>query len=232
MKWSNLSPLRVAILDDHALIRRGFGTRVEQERDLKLVAMYAGSRELLADLSNNPVDVLVLDYSLQQDELDGLNLIRLLRIRHPDVRILVSSSTESLATISLVLRAGACGFVGKSQEVEDLVGAIRTVACERIYLSQMNELELRRVPTGQAGDEIGSAVSIDSDSALVSNPLLSPKEQEVLRCCLDGMSVSQIAHKFTRSRKTISGQKQSAFRKLGVRCDSELYKVHGELSMA
>ncbi|MBI3904390.1 MAG: response regulator transcription factor [Pseudomonas fluorescens] len=232
MKWSNLSPLRVAILDDHALIRRGFGSRVGLERDLKLVAMYASSRELLVGLRSDPVDVLVLDYSLQQDELDGLNLIRLLRIRHPEVRILVSSSSESLATISLALRAGACGFVGKSQEVDDLLGAIRTVACERVYLAQEIALELGHVPTRQADDEVGSSIRIDSSSALVSNPLLSPKEQEVLRCCLDGMSVSQIANKFTRSRKTISGQKQSAFRKLGVRCDSELYKIHGELSLA
>lgn len=232
MKWSNLSPLRVAILDDHALIRRGFGSRVEQERDLKLVSMYAGSRELLSGLRNDSVDVLVLDYSLQQDELDGLNLIRLLRIRHPEVRILVSSSSESPATISLALRAGACGFVGKSQAVDDLIAAIRTVACERVYLAEAIELELRHVPSQQEGDEVGNSVSVDSNSALVSNPLLSPKEQEVLRCCLDGMSVSQIASKFTRSRKTISGQKQSAFRKLGVRCDSELYKIHGELSMA
>ncbi|MGN7738576.1 response regulator [Pseudomonas sp. 22526] len=230
MKWSNLSPLRVAILDDHALILKGFGARVGQERDLKLSAMYTGSRELLTGLRHDPVDVLVLDYSLQQDELDGLNLIRLLRIRHPDVRILVSSSAESPATISLALRAGACGFVGKSQKVDDLIAAIRTVACERIYLAQTIALELGHVPARQADDEVGSSTRVDSDSALVSNPLLSPKEQEVLRCCLDGMSVSQIAFKFTRSRKTISGQKQSAFRKLGIRCDSELYKIRGELS--
>ncbi|WP_346727551.1 response regulator transcription factor [Pseudomonas sp. SWRI81] len=232
MKWSNLSPLRVAILDDHPLVRRGFGSRIESERDLKLVAMYAGSRELLAGLRNEAVDVLVLDYSLQQDELDGLNLIRLLRVRHPEVRILVSSSAESLATISLALRAGASGFVGKSQEVDDLLGAIRTVACERVYLAQEVALELGHVPSRQGEDEVGKSIRVDSDSALVSHPLLSPKEQEVLRCCLDGMSVSQIAHKFTRSRKTISGQKQSAFRKLGVSCDSELHKIHGELSLA
>lgn len=231
MKWSNLSPLRVAVLDDHAIIRRGVGARVEQERDLKLVAMYAGSRELLAGLRNEPVDVLVLDYSLQQDELDGLNLIRLLRIRHPETRILVLSAAENSATISLALRAGVCGFVGKSQEVDAVIEAIRTVACENIYVPQLAALELGHIPT-QESDEIGSSTSIDPGAVLVSNPLLSPKEQEVIRCCLDGMSVSQIAFKFTRSRKTISGQKQSAFRKLGVRCDSELYKIRGDLSPA
>lgn len=232
MKWSNLSPLRVAILDDHAMIRKGFGFHIGSEHDLKLVAMYASSCELLAGLRSESVDVLVLDYSLQQDELDGLNLIRLLRIRHPEVRILVFSSAESLATISLALRAGARGFVGKSQEVEELLEAIRTVAGERVYLAPDIALELGHVHAGHADDEVSRSVRVDSGSALVSNPLLSPKEQEVLRCCLEGMSVSQIAHKFSRSRKTISGQKQSAFRKLGVSCDSELYKIHGELGQA
>ncbi|MGL4270873.1 MAG: helix-turn-helix domain-containing protein, partial [Pseudomonas paracarnis] len=53
---------------------------------------------------------------------------------------------------------------------------------------------------------------------------LTPKEREVLRCFLDGMSVSSIAAKFSRSASTISTQKQSAYRKLGVRNDSELFK--------
>lgn len=229
MKWSNLTPLRVALLDDHALIRRGFGTRVGMERDIELVAMYSGSRELLEGLRSNPIDVLVLDYTLQQDELDGLNLIRLLRIRFPQVRILVSSATESPATISLCLRAGVKGFIGKSQEVDELVSAVRVVGSERIYLDKVIALELGHVPAGEEAEE-GQSQSLDTSSAsLVSNPLLSPREQEVLRCCLDGMSVSQIAIKFTRSRKTISGQKQSAFRKLGVSSDMELFRIRGEL---
>jgi len=58
---------------------------------------------------------------------------------------------------------------------------------------------------------------------------LSPREREVLRCCLEGMSVTQIAEKFARSVKTISGQKQAAFRKLGVRNDNELFKIQHQL---
>lgn len=229
MKWSNSTPLRVALLDDHALIRKGFGARLDLERDMQVVAMYSGSREMLADLRTTPVDILVLDYTLQQDELDGLNLIRLLRIRFPDIRILVSSASESPATISLSLRAGVSGFIGKSQDVEELVRAVRVVASQRVYLAPAVALELGHVPSFQQGEQQLVDESGGKVEALVSNPLLSPREQEVLRCCLDGMSVSQIAIKFTRSRKTISGQKQSAFRKLGLRSDFELFKIRSEL---
>jgi len=58
---------------------------------------------------------------------------------------------------------------------------------------------------------------------------LSPKENEVLRCFLDGLRITQIASKFSRSIKTISGQKQAAFRKLGIRTDAELFKVQRRL---
>lgn len=229
MKWSNLAPLRVALLDDHAIIRSGFSSRLSAERDMKVVAVYRTSRELLAGLRDMPVDVLVLDYTLQRDELDGLNLIRLMRIRFPNVRILIYSATESAATISLSLRAGVRGFVGKSQELDELLIAVRTVGNERIYLDKLVALELGHVPGFHESEEADVDVSDGTGSALVSNPLLSPREQEVLRCCMQGMSVSQIALKFIRSRKTISGQKQSAFRKLGITSDIELFKIRSEL---
>ncbi len=231
MKWSNLTPLRVALLDDHAIIHSGFLSRMSTERDIKVVALYCCSRELMTGLRSESVDVLVLDYTLHPDELDGLNLIRLLRIRFPDVRILIYSATESAATISLCLRAGVRGFIGKSQALNQLLAAVRTVASERIYLDKLVALELGHVP-GLQGDEQAEVDLADGDgAALVSNPLLSPREQEVLRCSLQGMSVSQIARKFSRSRKTISGQKLSAFRKLGVSCDIELFKIRSELEL-
>jgi two component transcriptional regulator, LuxR family len=63
----------------------------------------------------------------------------------------------------------------------------------------------------------------------VSLSALSPKEQEVIRCFLTGMTVTDIAEKFHRSLKTISGQKQSAMRKLGLKADHELFIIKDEL---
>ncbi|HBD32841.1 MAG TPA: DNA-binding response regulator, partial [Cupriavidus sp.] len=54
---------------------------------------------------------------------------------------------------------------------------------------------------------------------------LTEKEREVLRCFLDGITVNEIAAKFSRSKKTVSGHKQSALRKLGIRSDNDLFKV-------
>lgn len=225
MKWSVVSPLRIVMLDDRALIREALKVRLSTESDFKVIGVYPGSSELLEALRAEKADLLLLDYQLRDGELDGLRLIQLLRSHYPELRILIYSSVERPATVNMAIRAGANGFFGKSQETEELMRAIRTVALDRLYLSPSMAAELDSTPKtptaasedGEAGENIG---------ALVNYPALSPKEREVLRCCLEGMSVSQIAAKFLRSRKTISGQKQAALRKLNVRTDTELFKLH------
>ncbi|EIK71380.1 transcriptional regulator, LuxR family [Pseudomonas synxantha BG33R] len=151
-----------------------------------------------------------------------MRLIQMVRAHYPNLRIVIFSSSERPATVSMSIRAGANGFVGKSQETGELLRAIRMLALERIYLAPAMAAELDKLPTPQAVD---IDQSFDGDKVLADHPELSPKESEVLRCCLEGMSVSQIATKCLRSCKTISGQKQAAFRKLGVRTDTEFFKL-------
>ena len=228
MKWSVVTPLRIVLLDDHALIREALKVRLSTESDFKVVGVYSGSPELLEALRNEKADLLILDYQLSDGELDGLRLIQLLRSHYPELRILIFSSVERPATVNMAIRAGANGFFGKSQETEELVRAIRTVALDRLYLSPSMAAELDSTPkTPMTVPNDGETT--DNSDKLVNYPALSPKEREVLRCCLEGMSVSQIAIKFLRSRKTISGQKQAALRKLNVRTDTELFKLHLDL---
>ncbi|TPG63838.1 response regulator transcription factor [Pseudomonas arsenicoxydans] len=226
MKWSVVTPLRIMLLDDHALIREALEVRLSTESDFKIIGIHAGSPELLEALRVEVPDLLVLDYQLSKDNLDGLRLIQLLRSHYPDLRILIFSSVERPATVNMAIRAGARGFFGKSQKTEDLVRAIRTVALNRLYLSPEMAAMLDSIPQALITAKDAHAEGAD---VLIDYPPLSPKEREVLRCCLEGMSVSQIAIKFLRSRKTISGQKQAALRKLNVRTDTELFKLHLQL---
>ncbi|MBT2375389.1 response regulator transcription factor [Pseudomonas fluorescens] len=228
MKWSIVSPLQIALLDDHALIREALKIRLSTESDFRVTGVYAGSAELLEGLRRERADLLVLDYQLSEGELDGLRLIQLLRSHYPEMRILIFSSVERPATVNMAIRAGANGFFGKSQETEELMRAIRIVAQEHLYLSPSMAAELDSTPITSVAPAEDGAPS-NNIGALTDYPALSPKEREVLRCCLEGMSVSQIAGKFLRSRKTISGQKQAALRKLNVRTDTELFKLHLDL---
>lgn len=218
--------IRIALLDDHAVVRHGLAARLREEPDFQVVGIYAASKDLMQALQSQTVDVFVIDYALGESDIDGLNLIRALKVRFPAGKVLVSSSHFNPATVALALRAGAKGFVGKEQELTELIEAIRKVMQGKTYLSQTMTAELSSISTtGFAGtDEL-----VINKGVLAKHGELSPREREVLRCCLDGMTVSQIATKFARSVKTISGQKQSAFRKLGIRNDSELFKIQHQL---
>ena len=226
MRWSVASPLRIILLDDHALIREALEVRFSLEADFKVQGVCSTSRELLESLNRAEADLVVLDYQLADADIDGLRLIQSVRRRHPSIRIVIYSSSEKPATVNMSLRAGANGFVGKSQPTDELLRAVRMVALDRIYLAPAMAAELEKIPAAQMlpeGDDPDHAFTLSDQ------PNLSPKESEVLRCCLEGMSVSQIASKFTRSRKTISGQKQAAFRKLGIKTDTELFKLQVQL---
>ena len=227
MTWASPQTVRIALLDDHAVVRYGLAGRLAEEPDFQVVGMFATSKELMAALRTTPADLLLIDYSLGANDIDGINLIRALKVRFPDSKILVSSSHYNPATVALAMKAGARGFVGKSQELSELIQAVRTVALGRVHLSHAMAAELSSMVFVDNIDKaaIGEAVP----DSLAEHSELSPREREVLRCCLDGMSVTEIAEKFARSVKTISGQKQSAFRKLGVRNDSELFKIQHQL---
>ncbi|RXZ38052.1 DNA-binding response regulator [Oxalobacteraceae bacterium CAVE-383] len=225
--------LRVALLDDHAAILHGLAARLAQERDIDIVGAFSGSQEMISALQSAPADFLLIDYALGHNDIDGHNLIRLLRIRFPKARIIVTSAHDNQATVTLAIQAGASGFVGKGQDLDDLVTAIRTVARGDTYLPPEVAAELdsrgaqQQVPQPASPDGLGAEAG--DASILQGNAELTPREREVLRCFLSGMSVAQIAEKFSRSNKTISTQKQAGYRKLGIRSDAEFFQIHHQL---
>jgi two-component system, NarL family, captular synthesis response regulator RcsB len=220
---SNHKSITLAILDDHAAVQHGIEHYLSDKTSIEVRGNFSRSHDLLRWLATHEVDVVLLDYVLGPDEIDGLNLIRLVRTRFHRSAILVTSSIEVPATVNLMLRAGAKGFVGKSQDLRELAYAIQAVAHGKTYLST----ELAGVvPVVSRRETPPVTMPAAGSPSQLAETQLSPREHEVLRCCLNGMTVSEIALKFSRSRKTISAQKQSAFRKLGVRNDLELFASH------
>ncbi len=227
MPGSVLKAVTVMLLDNHAMVRQGIELALGNEADLHVVGSFGTGRELLDALALRLVDVVVMDFALGPDDIDGLNLIRTLARRFSRCKPVVVSSHYTPATVSLALKAGSWGVVGKIQNLAELITAIRTVAEGRIYLQACMVLAL------QVGRSlVGAKPGVEGSTPFPLADGLTPKEQEVLRCFMDGMTVNAIAAKFSRSASTISTQKQSAYRKLGIKSDSELFKVRrqfGEL---
>lgn len=221
---STVPAIRIALLDDHEVVRHGLGARLREELGLQVVGVYATTNALMSALQSITADVLLIDYVLGADQLDGINLIRALRLRHPQCKILMSSSYHNTDTVLMAMRAGAHGFVGKEQNLAELVVAIRCVFADKFYLcDRMVALISTRwmsIQQSSAGHELHTENRLST---------LSPRESEVIRCYLAGLTVTQISQKFSRSIKTISGQKQSAFRKLGVRNDVDFFKLQHRL---
>jgi len=222
-------PIRLMLLDDHEFVLCGMQHVLGAYAEFDIVGRFTRSRDLLLALKHSPVDIVVMDFALGPEDTDGLNLIRALRIKFPQVHLLVISATHSPATVSLALRCGAMGFIGKDSDPQHLLEGVRMLAAGETYLEpQMATLLEERDIATQAPDALikGNRSAIE---ALIRTNNLTLREREVLRCCLAGLSVTQVADKFSRSIKTISTQKQSAYRKLGLGSDNELFKIRSQL---
>jgi two-component system, NarL family, captular synthesis response regulator RcsB len=198
-----IGSVRVALLDDHALVLKGLVAHLKTYPSLVVVGSSPNSQQFRALLGRMPADVALVDYSLAADDADGLSLVRSLRAACPRMKIVVVSAYEDGPLVSRLFAAGAHGFVAKSQDPDEVVKAIDAAMTGRIY-----------VPP-----------ALESMVANGMDPQLSPKEREVIRCLLDGLTVTQIASKFGRSLKTISAQKSTAFRKLGIESDVQLFSM-------
>lgn len=226
------NPIRIMLLDDHIILLHGLEMCLGGSNDIHVVGSFSSSQLLIAALREQPVDLVLLDYSLGPEEIDGLNLIRLLKVRFPTLKLLIISASHNPATVAMVLRYGGDGFIGKEADPTQLPIAVRQVAAGGGYLSQeMTNLLYEHEISTDFNKTLEPSEGVSGESILTANSSLTAREHEVLRCCLDGQSVTQIAEKFSRSVKTISSQKQSAFKKLGLKSDNELFKMRHQLGV-
>jgi len=184
----------VMLLDDHEMVRQGIELGLSKEADLAVIGSFGTGKELLEALTRRLADVVVMDFILAPSDSDGLSLIEALHRRFSTCRLLIVCSHYTPATVSLSLKAGCRGIMGKTQNLTELITAIRTVAQGRIYL------QLCMVPALQGVQSVLEEGKIKSDrdfsTPLQFNECLTPKEQEVLRCFLDGMSVNPLRQSF------------------------------------
>lgn len=206
---------RVLIVDDHPILRHGIAQLVEREDDLDPCAEAGTVDDALAVLASQPIDLVVVDLSL--NEQSGMDLIRHIRERHPQVKCLVLSMHDEKLHAERALRAGARGYVMKHEATRKIVTALRCVRDGRIYLS--DEIATQLLERMAAAPAPGPA---RPESPLGA---LSDRELEVLRLIGQGLKTGDIARALHRSVHTIEAHRANIKRKLGL-------KTAGELSQA
>lgn len=221
------SGIRLAILDDHPIIRRSIEVVASGTEDICVVGAFGHSKELFSWLEIEHCDVLMLDYILKSDEPDGLTLIKELLGKYPKLKILMTSSMENLAVIRTALMLGIYGYIAKREDTHYYIQAIRSVANEMRYIPPHITMELAQIPTLKRDKEI--LFRSQSLSFFDMSELLTSREAEIIHFFLKGMTIVDIAAKLKLSHKTVSGHKQSGLRKLGLNSDLELYRYRDDL---
>jgi len=218
--------IRVAVVDDHPVVRRGVIDMLSGARDIEIVGEEGTGAGALELVSSVHPDVLVMDLSLPHEEgvpagrtsATGIGVISTVRSGGAAPRVVVLSVHGEPDVVRSSLAAGASGYVLKESVSCDLLAAVRAASLGAVYLSA----ELAPVLAAPA----------PPDDAL---PRLSPREREVVRLIVEGYSTKDIATRLFTSPKTVEKQRRDAMRKLGVgnvamlvRTYMSLYGVPGQ----
>lgn len=198
--------LRLAIVDDHGIVRAGFREMLAEEIEIQIVFEASSGEEALQHLRECDCDVLLLDLSLPGQS--GVDVLRAVRQRHPAIRVLMLSGFPEERYALAMIRHGADGYLSKECEREELIRAIRTVAGGRRYVSARTAQLL-------AGECAGEVV-------LPSHSQLSGRELEVFLQLAKGASVSDIAAALNLSVKTVSTYRTRLLEKLSLSSNAEL----------
>lgn len=203
-------PAQVLIVDDHPAVREALTIRISKLPDLKVCGEAADLADALQQVAEKKPDIAIIDISLKTG--DGLDLIKRIKARAAEVRMLVWSMHSENLYAERALRAGALGYITKEQATDRIVEAIRQVLAGKVYLSPgMTEKLLHRA-VGEGADKLGRSL-VDS---------LSDRELEVFRLIGGGRKTAEIAAHLHLSIKTVETYRDRIREKLKLRDGTEL----------
>lgn len=210
---------RTLIVDDHPITLIGMRALLTTCDNLEVVAEAHSADALFERLEQQDCDLLVTDLMMPGSrQVDGIRLIQRLRRRYPELAIIVVTMLDNPALITTLLRLGIQGLVSKRGLLQDLPHAIRG----RRGAPYLSPSLHRLLALGEA--KYGKPLA-EADG-------LSPREVEVLRLYGSGLSIGEIASQLARTKQTISAQKTSAMRKLGLDTNAALYLYIQEHGLA
>ncbi|MFJ9473175.1 response regulator [Streptomyces caniferus] len=208
-------PIRVLLVDDHQVVRRGLRTFLEVQDDIEVVGEASDGAEGIAAAEELRPDVVLMD--VKMPGMDGIEALRALRELDNPARVLVVTSFTEQRTVVPALRAGAAGYVYKDIDPDALAGAIRSVHAGHVLLQPEVAGALLAQEEGNNGSQ-GRGTS------------LTDREREVLGLIADGRSNREIARALVLSEKTVKTHVSNILMKLDLadRTQAALWAVrHG-----
>ncbi|NUO20000.1 response regulator transcription factor [bacterium] len=198
--------IRVFIVDDHKIVREGLKQILSETPDISLVGEASNGPDFLEQMETVRFDILVLD--LTMPGRGGLDVLATVKRLRPELPVLVLSMHPEDQYAIRVIRAGASGYLNKEAAATDLVGAIRTVA------------EGKKFVTASVAEKLATYVS--SRDTMAPHEQLSDREFQVLTLIASGKTVTEIANDLSLSVKTVSTYRSRILEKMQLKSNAEL----------
>lgn len=201
-------PIRVLLVDDHAVVRSGLAAFMMIFDDLEFVGEAGDGREAIQKCEELKPDVVLMD--LIMPEMDGASATQVIRSRWPDTQVVVLTSFKEDDLVQGALRAGAIGYLLKNASAEDLAGAIRSATAGRATL---------------APEAAQALIHVNRANYQASSFDLTDREKEVLALMTEGLNNLEIADRLVVSRSTVKFHVSSVLSKLGASTRTEAVAV-------
>ena len=199
--------IRIAIVDDHAMVRAGLRQFFSDQIDFQVVAEAATGRQAVDIVRKGDVDVILMDISMPDQS--GVDALAAIKARAPDLPVLILSSFPEAHYATTLLRQGASGYLNKDCDPQEIVAAIRTVHRGRKYIT-----------AGVAEQIADTMVSGGVDK--LPHELLSEREFQVFLRLAKGETIGHMAVSMSLSVKTVSTYRTRVLEKIKLESNSDL----------
>ena len=198
--------IRIAIVDDHAIVRAGLRQFFSDEVDFRVVAEASNGREALDIVRQGDVDVMVLDISMPGQS--GVDALAAIRARAPDLPVLILSGFAEEHYATTLLRQGASGYLNKDCDPQEIAKAIRTIFRGRKYI------------TAGVAERLAETLGGGADTP--AHESLSERELQVFLRLAKGETIGHMAQSMSLSVKTVSTYRTRVMEKMALASNSDL----------
>lgn len=194
-------PVRILVVDDHLIVREGLRWLLGQDEEVEIAGEAATADEAMRTIPDVGPDVVLLDLHLP--DRSGLEVLREVRDRFPDVPVVILTMSDQPEYVEEAVQAGAAGYLVKNAPQAELSRAIHAAAAGDAYI----QAEVTRPLLARFAREVRRSEEV---------PTLAPREREVVSLLAEGLADKQIASRLGISESTVKGYLRSTYDKLGA----------------
>jgi DNA-binding NarL/FixJ family response regulator len=207
--------VKIALVDDHKIVRDGIKAMMLEYPDIEIVAESPDAETMLTKIKGSGAEILLLDLILPG--MDGVSFAEILKVRLPELKILVLTSNTDEVSVIRAVQAGARGYVSKDASGEELIKAIRLITAGEEYFGE-------KITSIVFKSYLSKANQQKSQTPENSSEYITQREKEIIACFGDGLSYKETAAKLNISPRTVETHRNTIMEKLGLQSLAELIK--------